>query len=111
MPHLVFVILQLYALLGAAVAAWFLVARIEQADPSAIGAYSFRPLLIPGLILLWPLIIWRCRTPPRPHATFRTAHRHIWWVLAAVLPILVVGALALRQNGPTEAPPIRLSAP
>ncbi len=41
----------------------------------------------------------------------RAAHRRIWLVLAAVLPLLVLGALALRQNGPTEAAPVRLAPP
>jgi hypothetical protein len=28
-------------------------------DPAARGAYAFRPLLLPGLVLLWPLVAWR----------------------------------------------------
>ncbi len=38
----------------------------------------------------------------------RTAHRRIWIVLAALLPLLLLGALALRQGDPREAAPIRL---
>ena len=41
----------------------------------------------------------------------RLVHRRIWSVLAVLLPLLLVGALALRQTGPTEAPPVRLSPP
>ena len=33
----------------------------------------------------------------------RAAHRRIWLLLAALLPALLLGTLALRQNGPTEA--------
>jgi hypothetical protein len=40
----------------------------------------------------------------------RAAHGRIWLVLAALLPVLLLGALALRQNGPTEVPPLRLPA-
>ncbi len=40
----------------------------------------------------------------------RRAHRLIWMVLAALLPLLLIGALALRQNGP-NAPPMRLAPP
>ena len=41
----------------------------------------------------------------------RAAHRRIWLLLAALLPALLLGALALRQNGPTEVTPLRLSQP
>ena len=41
----------------------------------------------------------------------RAAHRRAWILLSALLPALLLAALALRQNGPTEAPPIRLSEP
>jgi hypothetical protein len=39
----------------------------------------------------------------------RSAHRRIWIVLAVLLPLLLLGALALRHSGPREAAPIRLS--
>ncbi len=41
----------------------------------------------------------------------RQAHARIWMVLALLLPAIIVLALVIRQNGPTEAPPVRLSAP
>ena len=50
-----------YAALGAAVALAFLTFGIERVDPAARGAYAFRPLLLPGLVLLWPLVLWRRR--------------------------------------------------
>ena len=62
-----------YAALGAAVALAFLTAGIERVDPAARSAYAFRPLLLPGLTLLWPLVLWRWRRlerelrPPRRH--------------------------------------------
>lgn len=111
MAHLLYVLVQLYALLGAAVAVWFLVAHLERVAPAAMGAYAFRPLLIPGLILLWPLVLWRIRTQAAAATSFRRAHRRIWLLLAVALPAIVVAALSLRQNGPREAPPVRLSAP
>jgi hypothetical protein len=48
-----------YAALGAVVALAFLTVGIERVDPAARGAYAFRPLLLPGVILLWPLVLWR----------------------------------------------------
>lgn len=58
-----------YGLIGLAVAVLFLVFGIERCEPAARGAYAFRPLLVPGLVLLWPIVIWRwirvLRTPAR----------------------------------------------
>jgi hypothetical protein len=48
-----------YAVIGAALAAAFLLWGIDRIDPAANGAYAFRPLLIPGLVLLWPLVAAR----------------------------------------------------
>jgi hypothetical protein len=42
----------------------FLTLGIDRIDPAARGALAVRPLLLPGLALLWPLAAWR------------------WWVLA-----------------------------
>jgi hypothetical protein len=44
---------------GLAVAAVFLVFGIDRVEPSARGTYVFRPLLVPGICLIWPLVLWR----------------------------------------------------
>ena len=49
--------LWLYA--GAVVAIVFLLFGIDRVMASARGAYAFRPLLVPGVILLWPLVLLR----------------------------------------------------
>ncbi|MEP1934298.1 MAG: hypothetical protein ABJN98_14120 [Roseibium sp.] len=48
-----------YLFAGAAVAALFLVIGIDRIEPSARGSYAFRPLLIPGICLIWPLVLYR----------------------------------------------------
>jgi hypothetical protein len=48
-----------YGAAGAILAVVFLLWGIDRVDPSARGAYAFRPLLIPGLVLLWPLVAAR----------------------------------------------------
>lgn len=48
-----------YLMAGGVVAALFLVIGLDRIDPSARGTYAFRPLLIPGICLLWPLVIYR----------------------------------------------------
>lgn len=50
-----------YGLLGLLVGFGFLLFGIDRIDPAARGAYGFRPLLLPGLVLLWPLVLWRWR--------------------------------------------------
>ena len=39
---------------GAIVAALFLTIGMDRIDEDARGAYMFRPLLIPGVMLIWP---------------------------------------------------------
>ncbi len=51
--------LEIYGWIGAAVAALFLLVGIDRVDPSARSSYAFRPLLIPGIVVLWPLVLLR----------------------------------------------------
>lgn len=51
--------LMLWSGIGLIVALAFLSYGFDTVDPGAHGAYAVRPLLIPGLVLLWPLVIWR----------------------------------------------------
>jgi hypothetical protein len=44
---------------GLLTAAAFLGFGIDRVDPAARGAWAFRPLLAPGIVLLWPLVLWR----------------------------------------------------
>jgi len=48
-----------YGIAGCAVAAAFLLWGIDRIDPGASGGYAFRPLLIPGIVLLWPFVLAR----------------------------------------------------
>lgn len=48
-----------YGLTGLLVGLAFLLFGLERVTPAARGAYAFRPLLVPGLVLLWPLVVWR----------------------------------------------------
>ncbi|MEM9278339.1 MAG: hypothetical protein AAGA76_07175 [Pseudomonadota bacterium] len=56
-------LIEAYLGVGLVVAAIFIIFGIERVEPYAKGSLGFRPLLIPGLTLLWPLVLWR------------------WWVL------------------------------
>ncbi len=48
-----------YGAAGLPVAAVFLLWGIDRIDPAASGAYAFRPLLVPGIVLLWPVVLLR----------------------------------------------------
>jgi len=48
-----------YVYAGVVFAAAFLIFGIDRVDPQARGAYAFRPLIAPGVVLLWPLVLWR----------------------------------------------------
>jgi hypothetical protein len=54
-------VLASYGAAGLLVGVAFLVWGIERLDAAAVGAYGFRPLLLPGLVLLWPLVLRRWR--------------------------------------------------
>lgn len=54
-----------YAAIGLALGLAFLFRGIDRVTPDAKGSLAFRPLLLPGLILLWPLIAWRWRKATR----------------------------------------------
>ena len=51
--------LQVYGFVGAIVAVLFLTFGIDRIDEDARGAYVFRPLMIPGVLVIWPLVVWR----------------------------------------------------
>lgn len=48
-----------YLMAGGVVAALFLVIGVDRVELSARGSYAFRPLLIPGICLVWPLVLYR----------------------------------------------------
>jgi hypothetical protein len=48
-----------YAAMGLSLGTAFLLFGLDRFDPAARGAYGFRPLLLPGLALFWPLVAVR----------------------------------------------------
>ncbi len=111
-------VLQIYGMAGLAVAAVFLAWGIDRVDQNARGAFVFRPLLIPGVALLWPLVLWRWGALERgrdPWAgRYRPPRRLQDWLgigLAAAIPVILFGALLIRQEGPLERPAELLEPP
>lgn len=105
-----------WVLLGAIVAVAFVLFGMNAIDEDARGAVAFRPLIVPGIVLIWPLVLWRWwiltkgsdnwhlrHTPPR------LIHGPVWTVLAIVLILTLGSAFALRQTWPAEVPSIQIS--
>ncbi len=44
---------------GFFVGAAFLLYGMDKVDEAARGAYAVRPLLLPGIMLIWPVVLWR----------------------------------------------------
>jgi hypothetical protein len=61
-------VVTIYLAIGIVLGVAFLFVGIGRVDPAARGAFAFRPLLLPGLTLLWPFVAVR------------------WWSLARERP-------------------------
>ncbi|MGY9056364.1 MAG: hypothetical protein ACKVGZ_12300 [Alphaproteobacteria bacterium] len=109
---------QWWGIIGALVAAVFLAIGIDRVDENARGSFVFWVLLIPGAILLWPLVLWRWEVLEagrdswvRRHAPPRRAHAKVWKVLAVVIPLLLVAGLTLNQQWPADFTPQKIAEP
>jgi hypothetical protein len=102
--------------IGAASALVFLL-TLGRVEPSARGAWVFRPLLIPGVLLLWPLVWWRFARLSAGHDDWRARHRpplRAQGALALALVVAILGALALGaalRQAPPFPPSVSLGAP
>ncbi|MEQ9811529.1 MAG: hypothetical protein RLO50_02025 [Azospirillaceae bacterium] len=111
-------ILQIYAIAGVAVAAVFLLWGIERVAPDARGAYIFRPLLMPGIVMIWPLVLWRWAIlergrdqPDNRHRPPRRVQDALAVVLAVLIAVILTAALLVRQQGPVEQRAVPLEVP
>lgn len=104
--------------IGAAVAAVFLLWGIDRIDANARGAHVFRPLLVPGILLIWPLVLWRWVVLETGRDDWRARHRppragHAAAAVALAFGLVVaIGlGLAARQHWPDHIAPERIAAP
>lgn len=108
-----------WALAGLGVAAIFLTVGMGRVEPNARGSWVFRPLLLPGVVLLWPLVLWRWAVlevgwynPVRRHEPPRRGHGALWLVFALVIPAVLVAGLMIRQDRAADWPaPVRIAEP
>lgn len=107
---------KLWLCVGGLVALPFLTFGIDRLDEDARGAYVFRPLLVPAILLIWPLVLWRWYVLATGKDDWAKRHRpkrhnHTWVALAlpvAIIAILLAGQLA-RQVWPADIAPQRIS--
>lgn len=106
-----------YLYAGAVVAAVFLLFGLGRLDENAQGAWVFRPLLIPGVLLIWPLVMWRWRVVQRGeqkldrHRMPRIRQEHAQLAFVVIIPLIIVLAFVVRQDPTTLPAPILLEAP
>lgn len=112
----IILVVKLWGLAGLAVACAFLTRGIQSIDPDARGAIGFRPLLVPGIMVLWPLVLWRWWVLAthkddwrRRHDPPRRSHGLVALLLLVLLPLALVISYSLRQTWPDHIPPQPLS--
>lgn len=116
--ELILFIVKLWGGTGVLVAVPFLIFGMDRIDEDARTAYVFRPLLVPGILLIWPLVLWRWYVLANGGGAWAKRYRprrenHVWFALAMpVAIVIIIGAgLSARQVWPTDIAPERLSAP
>lgn len=57
---------EIYLGAGVLVGLVFLLWGVDRSHAEARGSYLFRILVAPGVVGLWPLVLWRWRVPARP---------------------------------------------
>ena len=104
-----------WGITGAVVAAAFLAVGLDRVEANARGSYIFRPLLIPGILLLWPLVLWRWAVLEMGrdkwslrHAPPRRAHGKVWLALAVVIPLILIDGLSQKQPWPADYVPQKI---
>jgi hypothetical protein len=108
-----------YAGCGLIVAVVFLARWCKSFDPSATdGTWGFRLLIVPGIIVLWPMILAKVRTirsggtaqgpaeTPFRQEMLRRNHGLAFMALAIVGPLLFAVALIWRAPRLEDTPPV-----
>lgn len=110
--------LRIWGSIGAVVAAIFLTIGMDRIDEDAREAYIFRPLLIPGVLVIWPLVLWRWylyesgrERWTRRYDPPRRAHFVVGWLLPICICVIILTGLSLRQTWPGDIAPVQLSGP
>lgn len=110
--------LEMYLIAGALVAVAFLGFGIGRLDENATGVWVFRPILIPGILLIWPLVAlrwWRLATgradEQRRYLPPLRTQRWLTLALAIAVPLIITAALLQRQDPDLRPAAVQLEPP
>lgn len=102
-----------WGMAGLVVAIAFLAFGIDRVDENARGAYVFRPLILPGVVLIWPVVLWRWWVLetgrdqwPLRHRPPRLSHKYAMMALAVCIPLIIILGVAIKQTWPAEIAPM-----
>ncbi|WP_371224849.1 hypothetical protein [Roseovarius sp. 2305UL8-3] len=108
-------LVQIWGGIGVVVSVTFLTFGLGQIDEDARGAITFRPLLVPGILVLWPLVVWRWwvlatgRDKWRlRHAPPRRSHHVVAIIMAVLIALSLLTSYSIRQTWPSDIAPVQL---
>ena len=108
-------IVSVYGWIGLGVGVVFLFLGIDRVDENARGAYVFRPLLLPGVVLIWPIVLWRwflLETGrdqwPLRHRPPRKSHGAAALLFAIAIPLVIVVGVSIKQTWPGDVAPVKI---
>jgi len=110
-------IARIYLVLGGVVAAVFCVFVVGRIDENGRDAYVFRPLLIPGTVLIWPLVLYRLHVlnglwdESRRHRPPLRRQNRAAIAMALAIPVILAVSLAIRQPNQYQAPAVLIAPP
>ena len=114
----VLTVAEYWAWTGLIVAVPFLIFGMDRIDENARGAYIFRPLLLPAILLIWPVVLWRWfllesnrDNWKARHRPPRQSHRFAAFAFAVMIPLTIATGLAVKQTWPEAFEPVLLEAP
>ena len=114
---IVLLLVQGWGILGGVTALVFLTWGIDRIDEDAQGAYVFRVLLIPGVLLIWPVVLWRWwqiedgnQMWMARYTPVRAQHGRSVLVMGLAIVALVFAGLSVRQTWPDHIAPQQLEA-
>lgn len=112
MSEVIFKIVLGLAAVHALCGAYFVMRRVGKMDSAADhGTWGFRLLILPGMIVLWPLFLFSDRVKRSAFSestslSLRKSHRIAVIALAVVAVLVFVAALISREPGFGELPVI-----
>ena len=114
--ELILLIVKIWGSIGAVVALVFLTFGMDKLDEDARGAYVFRPLLVPGVLLIWPMVLWRWYILAggkdvwsRRYRPRRATHQWVALITPVAIVLIIVTGLSLRQTWPADIAPVQLT--